>query len=101
MSDYVFQPVVLISGNPEGDEREIIAMKFIESMTVISDGSEEQVIERLKGDRHLMCRMVSGAEHRISMLTQLKCFDKFKLPDDVIELRQCIFEKWHHLVSQN
>jgi hypothetical protein len=97
MSDWVFQPFLLVAGN--GDEQELIAMKFIESMTVLNVESEDEVIERLKGDRHLFCRMVSGKEYLISMQAQLKNFAKYKLPDDPMELRQCIFEKWYHMVS--
>ncbi len=97
MSDWVFQPFILMATN--SNDQEIVAMKFIESMTVLDITSEDETIERLKDDRHLFCRTVSGKEYLISMQAQMKNFVTYKLPSDPIKLRQCIFEKWYHMVS--
>ena len=71
-------------------------------MAILRTDSEEDVIEKLKGDCHLYVRMISGREHRISMLDQYPSFERKQLlPDDPSELRQIIFEKWYHMVSAN
>jgi len=100
MTDWVFQPSILIVGSPEGEDREIVALKYIESISMSYDSSEENTVEKLKGDMHFIVRTISGREYRISMKTQYEIFDKYKLPEDPREMRQCIFEKWCHMMAQ-
>ena len=97
MSDYIFHPFVLRIGFEE-----YVAIKHIESIAIIETDSEEDVVDKLKGDCHLYVRMVSGREYRISMMEQYLRFEhKHSLPDDPKELRQIIFEKWYRMVSAN
>lgn len=95
MSNVIFHPSVLVVGLDD-----YIALKYIESMHIEHDENEELVIETLKGDAHIWCKMISGREYRVSMLEQYRRFDKQKLPEDMRELRQCIFDKWYCLVAE-
>jgi hypothetical protein len=96
MTDFIFQPYIVMGVD---DDRQAIALKFVESITLDIDDTESLVVERLKGDRHLIFKMTSGKEYRISMLAQVRCFTKYTLPSDPKEMQQCIFDKWYHIIS--
>ncbi len=61
---------------------------------------EDDMINRLKDDRSVRVIMTSGREYVISMQGQLLRFgDRYNLTNDVVDLRQAIFERWLNLIT--
>lgn len=85
----VFQPSFVIA-----EDNTVVSLRSVESMNLARD-SEEQVVDKLKGDALIEIRTVSGAIYTISIRKQMDIIGKqYKLSDDPGEVRTAIFERW-------
>ena len=81
------------------EDNTVISIKFIESMNLAKD-REEQTFDKLKDDITLDIKTVSGSEYTISIRRQKEIIGKqYNFPEDLIEIRNCIFEKWITYIS--
>ena len=85
----VYRPDVVYT-----ESMDIVHLKFVESMAPRSDkaGSEDLVIDKLKGDSVLLIRTVSGAEHSVSIERARILADDNTSTQD--ELMTAIYNKW-------
>jgi len=85
----VFQPSFVIA-----EDNTVVSLRSVESMNLARD-SEEQVVDKLKGDALIEIRTMSGAIYTISMRKQMDIIGKqYKLSDDPGEVRTAVFERW-------
>lgn len=90
----VFQSSVLFSSDSI-----LVPLKHIESFTG-HDEEEDEVIDRLKDDKTLIGRTLSGATYTFSMRTQIELYrGKYKMSEDVVEVRNAILERWISIVN--
>ncbi len=80
-------------------ENSAIALKFVESMGFGYRTNEDRTMDKLRDDRVLTIRTLSGMEYNISVRAQLNQYQAEK-PDLNLDLwQQAIFDKWKHLLT--
>ena len=90
----VFQPTTLVA-----DDKSVVCLRYVESMNLTRE-DEDAVVETLKDDITIKIRTVSGMDHVISMQMQKTVYGSaFKIPSDLKDLREAIFERWVNVIS--
>lgn len=75
----------------------VIALHYVESMRLTSE--EDKIVDILKGDINLVVSMVSGKEHRISML-KIISEDSRYTNTDCEQLMAAIVDRWKHILTR-
>lgn len=75
-----------------------IAIRFIESMG-FSEDDEDRIVEKLKSDRFLEIKTVSGQAYTISVREQLAQWQQEYPKCDFEKWRIAIYERWKHSLT--
>jgi hypothetical protein len=91
----MYQPSFVIAS-----DNTVIALLFIESMNFARDG-EEQTLDKLRDDNIITVKTAGGSTYTLSARRHIEVLrGRFKFPEDPIELRDAIFERWVNIISK-